>query len=151
MPSACDSISEGGGRCALIPAPSRGQERTSEPGGEGGKCQSTSSASLSPFLLHRGDGPGQVDLSCRHCGDSHLRPAGRRAYPGTDYGAFLDLFTPPPPFWFRSRSCRLRGLLEGLVDSLPACELKSLFCYNPAFLFFVCRNLCRKLYGQDHL
>ena len=55
-------------------------------------CQSTSSASLSPFLLHRGDGPGQVDLSCRHCRDSQLPPAGRLAYPGTDYGAFLDLF-----------------------------------------------------------
>ena len=141
----------------MIPAPSRGQEeRTSEPGGEAGKCQATSSASLSPFLLHRGDGPGQVDLSCRHCRDSQLPPAGRLAYPGTDYGAFLDLFFPllfPLAFL---QSAWIAGRFGGFVAGLCVLmthdsQLKSLSCYNPAFLFFVYGNICRKLYGQDHL
>jgi len=62
---------------------------------------------------------------------------------------FLFPFAFLPSAWIAGR---FGGFVAGLcVLMTHDSQLKSLSCYNPAFLFFVCRNLCRKLYGQDHL
>ena len=144
MPSACDSIPE---------------DRRRGPASLAGREESASQPLALPFLLFFSTAATglvrSICLAAIAVIHSFLLPGAWRILVRTTEPFLIYFFSLLFLLAFL-RSAWIAGRFGGFVAGLCVLmthdsQLKSLSCYNPAFLFFVYGNICRKLYGQDHL